>query len=64
MAVLLDPSIVVTDDTVMPMLSKGNAANARMWVYVGEDTHAYNIFDFTLYRGRDGPQYGREVFIE
>jgi transposase len=49
--------VVATDDTIMPMLSKGKAANARMWVYVGDDDHPYNIFDFTLNRGRDGPKY-------
>jgi hypothetical protein len=46
-----------TDDTIMPMmLSKGKTANARMWVYVGDDAHLYNVFDFTLHRGRDGPK--------
>jgi transposase len=49
--------VVATDDTIMPMLSKGKTANARMWVYVGDDEHPYNIFDFTLSRGRDGPKY-------
>jgi hypothetical protein len=49
--------VVATDDTVMPMLSPGKAANARMWIYVGDDNHPYNVFDFTLNRGRDGPKY-------
>jgi hypothetical protein len=49
--------VVATDDTIMPMLSSGTAANARMWVYVGDDAHPYNVFDFTLHRGRDGPKY-------
>jgi transposase len=49
--------VVATDDTIMPMLSKGKAANARMWVYVGDDAHPYNVFDFTLNRGRDGPKF-------
>ena len=49
--------VVATDDTIMPMLSKGQTANARMWVYVGDDAHPYNLFDFTLNRGRDGPKY-------
>jgi hypothetical protein len=26
-----------------------------MWVYVGDEAHPYNVFDFTLDRGRDGP---------
>jgi transposase len=49
--------VVATDDTIMPMLSKGKTANARMWVYVGDDANPYNVFDFTLNRGRDGPKY-------
>jgi transposase len=49
--------VVATDDTIMPMLAKGKTAKARMWVYVGDDVGPYNIFDFTLNRGRDGPKY-------
>src|SRR5215469_8793194 len=49
--------VVGTDDTIMPMLIPGKAAKARMWVYVGDDNHPYNVFDFTLNRGRDGPKY-------
>jgi len=52
-----DSHVVATDDTIMPMLSKNKTANARMWVYVGDDAHPYNVFDFTLNRGRDGPKY-------
>ena len=49
--------VVATDDTIMPMLARGKAAKARMWVYVGDEAGPYNIFDFTLNRGRDGPKY-------
>lgn len=52
-----DAHVVETDDTIMPMLAKGKAANARMWVYAGDEAGPYNIFDFTLNRGRDGPKY-------
>ena len=48
--------VVATDDTVLPMLSAGKAQPARMWVYVGDAAHPYNVFDFTLRRSRDGPQ--------
>jgi hypothetical protein len=41
----------------MPMLSVGKTQSARMWVYVGDAAHAYNVFDFTLNRGRDGPRH-------
>lgn len=49
--------VVATDDTIMPMLSPGQAKQARMWVYVGDPFHPYNVFDFTLSRGRDGPKH-------
>ena len=48
--------VVATDDTIMPMQSKDKVANARMWVYVGDEAHPYNVFDFTMDRGRDGPK--------
>ena len=48
--------VVATDDTILPMQSKGKTANARMWVYVGDQSQPYNVFDFTLDRGRDGPK--------
>jgi transposase len=49
--------VVATDDTIMPMLSVGKTKSSRMCVYIGDEAHAYNIFDFTLNRGRDGPKY-------
>ena len=48
--------VVATDDTIMPMQSKNKTANARMWVYVGDEAQPYNVFDFTMDRGRDGPK--------
>lgn len=49
--------VVATDETIMPMLSSGQAKQARMWVYVGDEAQPYNVFDFTLSRGRDGPKH-------
>jgi transposase len=49
--------VVATDDTIMPMLCRDKAAKARMWVYVGDKANPYNVFDFTLHRGRDGPKH-------
>lgn len=48
--------VVATDDTVLPMLSPGRAQPARMWVYVGDESNPYNVFDFTLNRSREGPK--------
>ena len=49
--------VVATDETIMPMLSVGKTKSGRMWVYVGDEGNGYNVFDFTLNRGRDGPKY-------
>ena len=48
--------VVATDATILPMLSQGKTANARMWMYVGDSSLPCNVFDFTLDRGRDGPK--------
>ena len=48
--------VVATDDTVFPMLGPGQTQAARMWVYVGDQENPYNVFDFTLNRGREGPK--------
>ena len=31
-------------------------STARMWAYLGDTAHPFNVFDFTLTRKRDGPQ--------
>ncbi len=48
--------LVATDDTAFPMQAKEKTRTARMWVYVGDGDHPYNVFDFTLDRTRDGPK--------
>jgi len=49
--------VISTDDTIMPMLAPGNGKTkqGRMWIYIGDEDHPYNTFDFTLSRSRDGP---------
>jgi len=48
--------VVATDDTVFPMLGPGQTQSSRMWVYVGNEANPYNVFDFTLNCGREGPK--------
>jgi transposase len=47
-----------TDDT--PVKNQGHAPGTtdkgRFWVYIGDRSHRYNVFDFTVNRKRDGPQ--------
>jgi transposase len=47
--------VVATHDTILPMLRKEKTARVCMWVYVGDATQPYDVFDFTLDRSRDGP---------
>ena len=47
-----------TDDTTVKNQghAPGTTATARFWIYLGDRTHPYNVFDFTVNRKRDGPQ--------
>ena len=47
--------VTATDDTIMPLLAEEKTQKARMWIYRGDAEHAYNVFDFTESRSRDGP---------
>jgi transposase len=52
---VLQSHVIHTDDTVLPMLAPEKTKQARMWTYVGDRDHPYNVFHFTTSRGRDGP---------
>ena len=52
---VLASHLVCTDDTIMPMQAPEKTAKARLWVYIGDEANPYNLFNFTLNRGRDGP---------
>jgi transposase len=52
---VLASHLIATDDTVLPMQAPGKTKKARIWIYRGDDEHPYNVFDFTVSRGRDGP---------
>jgi transposase len=57
-AAVLQSQWLHTDDT--PVKNQGHAPDAtalsRFWIYLGDRTHPYNVFDFTVNRKRDGPQ--------
>lgn len=56
--------VVATDDTILPMPSPGQTQPARMWVYVGDEANPYNVFHFTLNRGRGGPKQFLKKYTE
>jgi transposase len=57
-SVVMQSRSLHTDDTRVKMqeLVTHLLSTARMWVYLGDAAHPFNVFDFTLNRKRDGPQ--------
>jgi hypothetical protein len=54
---VLDSPVIWTDDTPVTVLTgeKPGSKTGRFWVYIGDDEHAYDVYDFTESRQRDGP---------
>jgi transposase len=57
-SVVLQSRALHTDDTPVKLqeLVTHRLSTARLWVYLGDATHPYNVFDFTVNHKRDGPQ--------
>lgn len=53
---LLQSSVIHTDDTKIKMLDFGVCREAKFWPYQGDWMHPYTVVDFTLDRRRIGPQ--------
>ena len=53
---VLQSHVLATDDTVMPLLAPEKTQPARMWIYQGDASQPYNVFNFTESRKRDGPE--------
>jgi transposase len=56
--VVLQSHALHTDDTTVKLqeLVTHRLSTARLWVYLGDAGHPYNVFDFTVTRKRDGPE--------
>ena len=56
--VVLQSRALHTDDTTVKMQDPltHQLSTARLWVYLGDAAHPYNVFDFTVNRRRDGPE--------
>ena len=61
---VLRSHVLATDDTPMPLLQPGKTKPARMWIYLGDESQPYNVFDFTLSRAREGPAQFLKDFRE
>jgi transposase len=57
-AAILTSRALHTDDTPIKLQNPTThtLSTARLWIYLGDAAHPYNVFDFTVTRQRDGPQ--------
>jgi transposase len=55
---VLRSRVIHTDDTPVKLqeLVTHRLSTARLWAYLGDTAHPYNVFDFTVNHKRDGPQ--------
>jgi len=56
--ILLNSRIISTDDTPVKVLDRSKEKNiktGRKWIYMGDEEHPVNLFDYTEGRSRDGP---------
>ena len=58
MRVVLPSRALHTDDTTVKMQAPvtHQLSTARLWGYLGDAAHPYNVFAFTVNRKRDGPE--------
>ena len=49
--------VIHTDDTPVDVLDRAlkQTRTGRFWVYLGDEGHPYDVFDYTPSRSRDGP---------
>jgi transposase len=52
---VLQSELLWTDDTPVPLIIEGGTQQARFWTYLGDESHPYDVYDFTTSRKRDGP---------
>jgi transposase len=52
---VLESELLWTDDTPVPLVIEGGTQQARFWTYLGDESHPYDVYDFTTSRKRDGP---------
>jgi len=62
---ILQSRALHTDDTPIKLQNPKThtLSTARLWVYLGDAGHPYNVFDFTVNRKRDGPQQFLESYL-
>jgi len=57
-ALVMQSKVIHTDDTTVPVLDpkRGKTRTGRIWVYAGDETRPYTVFDYTPTHAREGPE--------
>ena len=53
---ILAGRVINTDDTTVPVQDVGRTKTGRLWVYLGDESAPYSVFDYTPDRKKDHPQ--------
>jgi len=56
---VLQSKVINTDDTPVRVQDKTldkKTRTGRLWIYCGDKTHPYNVYDYTPNRSREGPE--------
>ena len=56
---VLQSKVINTDDTPVKVQDKNldkKTRTGRLWIYCGDKTHPYNVYDYTGNRSREGPE--------
>lgn len=63
-AQVLTSKVMQTDDTPVAVLDRAlpRTRTGRIWTYVGDEQHPYTVYDYTINRGRDGPDAFMKAF--
>jgi transposase len=59
---VLRSQVIHTDDTGIKMLAEGQCQNCKLWTYVGDQTHPYAVYEFSLTREGKNPTRFLEGF--
>jgi transposase len=64
-SILLASRVIHTDDTPVKRQDAADdeTRQSRLWAYLGDAAHPYNVFDFTVNRKRDGPQQFLQGYV-
>jgi hypothetical protein len=65
-SVVMQSRSLHTDDTTVKMqeLLTHLLSTARLWVYLGDADHPFNVFDFTLNRKRETDRRGTQKLVD